>query len=41
MKADVITLSLLNTLSPCLFYLLKMITHDTVLRKLLGNIRSA
>ena len=41
MEADVIILFFLNTLSPCLFYLLTIITHATGLSKFLVKIRSS
>ena len=40
MDADDISFFSLNSLTPCLFYLLPMITHDAVLSKYLGKIRS-
>ena len=40
MEADDISLFFLKNFSPCLFYLLPMITHDAGLSKSLGKIRS-
>ena len=40
MEANVISLFFLNTLSPCLFYLLTIISHATGLSNVLSKIRS-